>query len=286
MCTGHARRRADGAVRLSESAGERRRTRCARGARHPAGARRTQRRERQQRRAAAGGAHRPRIRPGRGGRDRRSVRRGAQCRGAGASPSPNPGRSSSPQPCSARSQGCSSRKIVARMNSKALPAPVTLYRIVRASGGGRRGGGRALTPLVGREEELERLESALGACARRRGPTRPRDRASPASGSRGWSRSSTLSLARRLTHGWNGRRRSSCKIPRCTRSWNGAACGSAAPTRPTDRDSLISRTLSGSVGLDAAEYAPMLALLVEVPLTEDRRLDSRRTNCDADSWRR
>ena len=40
---------------------------------------------------------------------------------------------------------------------KGVPAPMTLYRIVRASGGGRRGGARALTPLVGREEELELL---------------------------------------------------------------------------------------------------------------------------------
>jgi class 3 adenylate cyclase/predicted ATPase len=40
---------------------------------------------------------------------------------------------------------------------KGVPVPVTLYRIVRASGGGRRGGARVLTPLVGREEELERL---------------------------------------------------------------------------------------------------------------------------------
>ena len=38
---------------------------------------------------------------------------------------------------------------------KGVAAPVTLYRIVRASGGGRRGGARALTPLVGREEELD-----------------------------------------------------------------------------------------------------------------------------------
>src|SRR5271165_779531 len=37
---------------------------------------------------------------------------------------------------------------------KGVPAPVTLYRIVRASGG-RRPGARSLTPLVGREEELE-----------------------------------------------------------------------------------------------------------------------------------
>src|SRR5271157_2541696 len=40
---------------------------------------------------------------------------------------------------------------------KGVPVPVTLYRIVRASGGGRRGGARALTPLVGREEELDLL---------------------------------------------------------------------------------------------------------------------------------
>ena len=40
---------------------------------------------------------------------------------------------------------------------KGVSAPMTLYRVVRASGGGRRGGGRALTPLVGREEELDLL---------------------------------------------------------------------------------------------------------------------------------
>ena len=40
---------------------------------------------------------------------------------------------------------------------KGVLEPVTLYRIVRASGGGRRGGARALTPLVGREEELDLL---------------------------------------------------------------------------------------------------------------------------------
>jgi len=37
---------------------------------------------------------------------------------------------------------------------KGVPAPVALYRVVRASGGGRRGGARALTPLVGRQDEL------------------------------------------------------------------------------------------------------------------------------------
>ena len=42
-------------------------------------------------------------------------------------------------------------------NLKGVPEPVTLFRIVRASGGGRRSGQRTLTPLVGREEELAML---------------------------------------------------------------------------------------------------------------------------------
>ena len=37
---------------------------------------------------------------------------------------------------------------------KGVPEPVTLFRLVRASGGGRRAGQRHLTPLIGREEEL------------------------------------------------------------------------------------------------------------------------------------
>jgi class 3 adenylate cyclase len=40
---------------------------------------------------------------------------------------------------------------------KGVPEPVTLYRIARASGGGRRAGQRHLTPLVGRDEELGML---------------------------------------------------------------------------------------------------------------------------------
>jgi class 3 adenylate cyclase len=40
---------------------------------------------------------------------------------------------------------------------KGVPEPVTLYRIVRASGGGRRAAQRHLTPLVGRDEEIAML---------------------------------------------------------------------------------------------------------------------------------
>jgi class 3 adenylate cyclase len=40
---------------------------------------------------------------------------------------------------------------------KGVPQPVTLFRLVRASGGGRRARQRHLTPLIGREEEIAML---------------------------------------------------------------------------------------------------------------------------------
>ena len=40
---------------------------------------------------------------------------------------------------------------------KGVPEPVMLYRLIRASGGGRRAGQRHLTPLVGRDEEIAML---------------------------------------------------------------------------------------------------------------------------------
>ena len=40
---------------------------------------------------------------------------------------------------------------------KGVPEPVTLFRLIRASGGGRRSGQRHLTPLVGRDEEIAML---------------------------------------------------------------------------------------------------------------------------------
>jgi class 3 adenylate cyclase len=40
---------------------------------------------------------------------------------------------------------------------KGVPGPTTLFRLVRASGGGRRSGQRNLTPLVGRDDEMTML---------------------------------------------------------------------------------------------------------------------------------
>ena len=37
---------------------------------------------------------------------------------------------------------------------KGVPAPTALFKLVRASGGGRRAGQRQLTPLVGRDDEM------------------------------------------------------------------------------------------------------------------------------------
>jgi hypothetical protein len=51
---------------------------------------------------------------------------------------------------------------------KGAPEPTTLFRIVRASGG-RRFGARALTPLVGREEELDLLRRRWERAARGEG---------------------------------------------------------------------------------------------------------------------
>jgi hypothetical protein len=43
------------------------------------------------------------------------------------------------------------------MNLKGVPEPVTLFRLIRASGGGSRAGQRHLTALVGRDEEIAML---------------------------------------------------------------------------------------------------------------------------------
>jgi hypothetical protein len=50
---------------------------------------------------------------------------------------------------------------------KGVPEPVRLFRLVRASGAGRRSGQRNLTPLAGRDDHAD---AALGAGAARRGP--------------------------------------------------------------------------------------------------------------------
>src|SRR5580658_2130530 len=152
---------------------------------------------------------------------------------------------------------------------KGVSEPVTLYRIVRASGGGRRGGARALTPLVGREEELdilsrrwERARSGEGQLALVVGEPgigksrlieefRARLGETPHTWVE-WSSSQLLqNTPLHPIAGW-GRLRFGADLP--------------AEQRLADLESTLQL-----VGLDAAEYATLIAPLVDVPLPEDRR---------------
>ena len=153
---------------------------------------------------------------------------------------------------------------------KGVSEPVTLYRIVRASGGGRRGGARALTPLVGREEELDIL-------------------------SRRWERARTGEGQLALVVGEPGIGKSRLieefrarlgETPHTWVEWSSSQLLQNTPLHPIAEwgrlrfggaDTPAGRRLADLentlrlVGLDAAEYAPLLAPLVEIPLPEERR---------------
>ena len=114
-----------------------------------------------------------------------------------------------------------------------------LYRVVRASGGGRRGGMRALTALVGREEELDLLTRRWERARKGEGQL------ALIVGEPGLGKSRLMEefharLARPRTPGSSGRRRNCCRTRRCTRSPNGAASASARICPPGS----ASRTLN------------------------------------------
>jgi class 3 adenylate cyclase/predicted ATPase len=155
-----------------------------------------------------------------------------------------------------------------RRELKGMSAPITLYRVVRASGGGRRGGARALTPLVGREEEIDLL-------------IRRWERARKGEGQLvlivgepglGKSRLMEEFHARlgETPHTWT--EWSSSQLLQNTplhpiAEWGHQRFGADLPAeqRLADLESSL-----GLVGLDPIEYAPLLAPLVDVPLPEDR----------------
>ena len=145
---------------------------------------------------------------------------------------------------------------------------MTLYRIVRASGGGRRGGARALTPLVGREEELDLL-------------TRRWDRARIGEGQLALIVGEPGLGKSRLIEEFHGRlgetphtwvEWSSSQLLQNTplhpiAEWGRQRFGADLP--PEQRLADLENTL-GLIGLDPTEYAPLLAPLVDVLLPEDR----------------
>ena len=180
---------------------------------------------------------------------------------------PNPARSSSPSTSSARWPGFSSSRSRARGNSEACPTR-QLFRIVRASGGGRRGGARTLTPFVGREEEL--------GCSRAAGSVRGLAKdswlsssATPASASRGSSRSSMRGSAE-TPHTWV--EWSASQLLQNTplhpiAEWGRLRFGADAPAEQRLAD--LEGTLR-LIGLDPTEHAPLVAPLVDIPLPPSR----------------
>ena len=153
---------------------------------------------------------------------------------------------------------------------KGVPAPVALYRIVRASGGGRRGGARALTSLVGREDELSLLKRRWSRALEGEGQF------VQIVGEPGIGKSRLIEEFRTKL----------AETPHTWVEWAASQLLQNTPLHPiaewgrlrfggadaTDEGRLadLENTL-GLIGLDAAEYAPLLAPLVDIPLREDRR---------------
>jgi class 3 adenylate cyclase len=151
---------------------------------------------------------------------------------------------------------------------KGMSAPMTLYRVVRASGGGRRGGARVLTPLVGRGEELDLL-------------ARRWDRARKSEGQLALIVGEPGLGKSRLMDELHGRLG---ETPHTWVEWSSSQLLQNTPLHPIaewgrqrfgadlsaeQRLADLENTL-GLIGLDPTEYAPLLAPLVDVLLPENR----------------
>jgi class 3 adenylate cyclase/predicted ATPase len=152
---------------------------------------------------------------------------------------------------------------------KGVPSPVSLYRIVRASGAGRRSGARALTPLVGREDELSLLMRRWQRTLKGEGQF------VQIVGEPGIGKS-------RLIEEFRGKL---AETPHTWVEWAASQLLQNTPLHPlaewgrlryggadaSDEQKLtdLENTLR-LIGLDAAEYAPLLAPLFDVALPEDR----------------
>jgi predicted ATPase len=152
---------------------------------------------------------------------------------------------------------------------KGVAEKAQLYRIVRASGGGRRGGSRAPTPLVGRAEELDILTRRWERARRGEGQL------SLIVGEPGLGKSRLIEEFRvRLAetpHTWV--EWASSQLLQNTplhpiAEWGRARFGGsevAGEKRLAELEAALD-----SVGLDAAEYAPLLAPVIDAPLPPGR----------------
>src|SRR5271155_1512183 len=152
---------------------------------------------------------------------------------------------------------------------KGVAEKAQLYRIVRASGGGRRGGSRAPTPLVGRSEELDILARRWERARRGEGQL------SLIVGEPGLGKS-------RLIEEFHARL---AETPHTWGEWTSSQLLQNTPLHPiaewgrarfggveVDGEKRLAELEAalGSVGLDAAEYAPLLAPVIDAPLPSDR----------------
>ena len=152
---------------------------------------------------------------------------------------------------------------------KGAPAPVSLYRIVRVSGGHRRKGARLLTPFIGREEDLGALARASERALRGTGSSFL-SLAIPASASPGSLKNFADISARRRTRGSNGVRRNSCRTRRSIRRWGGRAHRFGGPEVAPERRLAELEFVLADAKLDAAKHAALLAPLIDIPIRLER----------------
>jgi class 3 adenylate cyclase/tetratricopeptide (TPR) repeat protein len=151
---------------------------------------------------------------------------------------------------------------------KGVAQPLSLYRVIRASGAGRRGGGKALTQFVGREEEL-------GLLARRwEGARAGEGQLVLIVGEPGLGKS-------RLIEEFHARL---AETPHTWVEWSASQLLQNTPLHPIAEwgrqrfgvDAPAEQRLADLegtlrlIGLDPAEHAPLLAPLVDIPLPPGR----------------
>src|SRR5215813_11345545 len=152
---------------------------------------------------------------------------------------------------------------------KGVPEPTTLFRLVRASGGGRRSGVRQLTPFVGREEEMAML-------------MRRWERARQGEGQLVLIVGEPGVGKSRLIEEFHGRLRDT---PHTWREWSCSQLLQNTPLHPIveagrqrfggadvsakRRFADLESTLT-QLKLDPAENAPLLAPLLDIPLPQER----------------
>jgi hypothetical protein len=152
---------------------------------------------------------------------------------------------------------------------KGVPEPTALFRLVRASGGGRRAGQRHLTPFVGRDEEIAML-------------MRRWERARQGDGQLVLIVGEPGIGKSRLIEEFHGRLRDT---PHTWLEWSCSQLLQNTPLHPIveagrqrfggadvsaeRRFTVLESTLT-QLKLDPAENAPLLAPLLDIPLPEDR----------------